>query len=505
MPDITPLPPTEGLLSLDSPAAGGVTLLLRALKPSTLTLKGPADLRFRRFALTATAQPLQRNLALPFWGSATYPVAGGTDAQPEQTLHVVLPGTSRVEAMGLTANPPLDGATVELTGSEQQSVTYTLPRQGQIACAVDTSVLRFRYPGRGAATAFIRSPSLPGGVMVELPGGVLLDAFGEQLQANEPRPGRNVADAMNQAWQGTELTLRIIAATDGIVTIAADGEWFAYAESPLGDLRLEPGVPAALPVPWPAAWPHADLRVELAGSLAATRRLGLTGASGDVGLRVTEARQVAQRLPLPQQPVTVAGIWLQVPQFSRAPAQVDLWLKRGSPAGATLGGLSVTLPEAFGEGGWFRAPLPEPLVLQPDQTEPLYLVAGGHDAGTLLSGRITAELVEHPAWPVPTDNALVCSSDRGSGWEQVVVGAHAVAWLFDLDILPDPAAGPLLSLQLAGGEALTLPAIAPGNISLETAPLRVARPAGPQLVLQAGAGVPARLRGTVKLMRPIRQ
>lgn len=169
---------------------------------------------------------------------------------------------------------------------------------------------------------------------------------------------------------------------------------------------------------------------------------------------------------------------------------------------------------ATGGGYWYRAVLKKPVVLDGAQaTNPLFVVAAGRGAGSLLGHRSTGtdpgSAVQIPA-AGGAGISLVRNLDRTDHWEVQSFNRQAAHWLVDLELAPTPAEeASLLTLAFGTGAPASLPLPGPGEINLQTTAMKLPRPAAPSPgatpVLTANISAPIRAQVTaqIRFFRPV--
>jgi hypothetical protein len=377
------------------------------------------------------------------------------------------------------------------------------------------TVTGFRAKNCGTSSDVeILSPSSASQVVVALPDGTPLHSFPAVFdpEAAVEIATRDLTEALNKAWpiNGGNLVLLVTSLTDGQLQVAARGTWARTAaniRAPGADAGpeltadLHPFAPLAAEVPLGAGWKKAKLHLTVdatcEGGLAT--RLQPAAAGRRFQVRVTETLQVAQAFRLRSAApadgalpaLNVTGVWLCLPAVPTEAQELDLRLTKATdeqlPDTQPLSQWKAKLPAdaaAYVDAGtevWFRAPCPKPVSVDGTlAAEPLFLVASGHGAGTLLLHRNLSSKLEpikfgdlesmpEAAPPVFTADApgrvlqgqtLVANLAVDRAWAPLSFNCYNALWRFELELAPDSPAAPLVSVTLNGtteGTAVDLP------------------------------------------------
>lgn len=525
-------PPTTAVLDLGLPQTRVDKLLLRANIPSTVALRGPADLVFRAFSIKLTARGLVRNLAKADWGTSRSVTA---DAEPATEFLLAAP--ARITAIGVrTPGPPKAGVAVRhkeagLFRSMVESLGLYSLYVGTGACsgyheqAVVTDAFRFSLTDP-RAEYLLASPSLPSRVGIALGDDTPAQLFPNEMARDGTVSSRDLTVAINAAWkrgaagQNAEVQLRITSLTDGVVQVDLAGAWGRSHAGRETRLLLDGINPASLTLAWPfAGVPEAQAWLRLTGAIDGGRRLGLVGDGAPAfHVRTTERLEVAQAFriapgDLPVAKRRVLAVWLMLPRLPRAEERVELRLAAAVgdpifPADEPLARFEVALPVdaaayvAQSGGYWHRAALEKPAELDGAQaSSPLFVVAAGRGDGSLLAHR---GLGLDPGGADRLSASLVRNRERTGGWAVQGFSRQASRWLVDLELAPLPAEYPsLLAMACGDGPAQGLPLVGGNRVSLDTAPQVVAAPPGGSLTFTLRSAVRAALTGQIVLYKPV--
>ncbi len=548
-----PIPsPATATLDLGQPQTEVAGLLLRANLPSTITLKGPADLLFSGFTVKLTAQPLMRNLAKPVWGSIRSITGTATAAQ-----EILLAAPARIEAVGILRVRPknaLPPAPVKVSYKEggyfktyvaalglwampwssQSTRTYS----GYHEQAVVTDAIQLDLLDKNALL-LLASPSLPSRLGLALGDDTPAQLFPSEMEDGGTVTSRDLTGQINAAWRRggsggpggvAEVALRITSLTDGIVRVALDGAWGRSYVSPEQALAVDPVGPASFAVAWPfAGVSEAVASLRLTGSLEGGRRVQLVSGTASFNVRATERLEVAQAFQLgpssgsqatPATSREVLAVWLMLPRLPKAEERVEVRLVEGagdppSPADEPLAAMEVTLPvdaSAYvpeGNGFWYRAAFEKPVQLDGMQVvSPLFVVAAGREGGSLLahlSQSVPPEAAQRVPGGAGAGISLVRNLDRTGTWEVQPFNRLAAQWLMDLEVAPVAEEYPaLVSLAYAEQVSQAIPLAGGGRVSLETAPALVAQPGSGELSVRLDSVVRAGLRAQLLLYKPVK-
>lgn len=524
--------PPELQLTPGQPDA--TTLTLRAHLPLRLTLKGAADLSIHAFVLTISGEALTRDLSDAVYHTVI------TSATPDAGAEYRFGALSHVDYIAVPANVTAARALTAAGGKRQ------LTKNGSsFACGLDAMGVQLDPAPNDSV--FIASPSSAAQVLVALADGTPLQSFPQVFDPDlgQPAASRDLAPQLSKVWPtgNGQVVLTLTSQTDGRLTIRADGNWRRTATllrpagssaSPQPELTLpaDPFNPVEVEVPlgkgWKTAAVHLSADAQCTGGLC-TLLAPLT-AGRVFAVRVTEALQVAQgvRLRLPEGGAPAAAtlpalhlsaVWLCLSQVPQAPQTLELRLVAANPDRlpdqqpvATWDAKLPADAKAYvvsGSDVWFRAPCPKPVQLDGSTVgELLYLVASGRGDGTLLCHEeLSTDLCgPHPnLTPIagPSDppgrqwegRALVSNLAVDRTWALQSFNCHDARWRFELELLPDAPAAPLLTAGL-------LPAGVPGAAQVP-AGLSFSGAAFAWDGVSAGGSITLRLRsrapGTLKL------
>jgi hypothetical protein len=525
-------PPATAVLDLGLPQTRVDKLLLRANIPSTVALRGPADLLFRAFSIRLTARGLVRNLAKADWGTSR-----SVTADAEQATEFLLAGPARITAIGVrTPGPPKAGVAVrhKEAGLFQSMVEslglYSLyvgkgAHSGYHERAVVTDAFRFSLTDP-KAEYLLASPSLPSRVGIALGDDTPAQLFPNEMAKDGTVTSRDLTAAINAAWkrgtadQNAEVQLRITSLTDGVVQVDLAGAWGRSHAGQETRLLLDGINTASLTLAWPfVGVPAAQVWLRLTGAIDGGRRLGLSGDGAPAfHVRTTERLEVAQAFRIASGDLPVAkrrllAVWLMLPRLPRAEERVELRLAAAAgdpifPADQPLARFEVALPVdatayvARSGGYWYRAALAKPIELDGTQAaSPLFVVAAGRGDGSLLAHR---GLGLEPGGADRLSASLVRNLERTGGWAVQGFNRQASRWLVDLELEPLPAeCASLLAVACGAGPAQGLPLAGGNRVSLETAPLVLAAPPGGSLTFTLRSAVRAALTGQIVLYKPV--
>ncbi|MFZ5824099.1 MAG: hypothetical protein ACOY94_07215 [Bacillota bacterium] len=503
-------PATTAVLDLGKPETQVTGLLLRANVPSTIRLKGPADLLFSAFSVRLTARSLVRNLARPEWGSSR--AVSGADADWQEIL---LAAPARIEAVGVRSKSA--SADVWVKYREGTDKTYVralnlygfttkggFRYSGYHQQAVVTQAVKLELPDQ-QAEVLLSSPSLPSRVALALGDDTPAQLFPAEMELNGTVTSRDLAGQINAAWkrgssgETAEAQLRITSLTDGVVQVDLSGVWGRYYASPAQSLALDSVHPAVVGVAWPfGATPDGQVSLHLTGKLTGGRRLSSVTGPPAFCVRATERLEVAQAVRIvaaesPTEQRTVQAVWLMLPRLPRAEERLEIRLAAAAgappfPADEPLARQKVTLPvdqaayiPASTGGYWYRAALEKPVSLDGLQaTSPLFVVAAGREGGSLLAHQSlgvapeSGERIPAGAW---AGVSLARNLDLTGTWEVQSFNRQAARWMVDLELTPVPAeTQSLITVAYGPGPPQPLPLSAADRVSVQTARQQVARP-----------------------------
>jgi hypothetical protein len=481
----------EGTLKLTEAAPADV-LICKARVPVPLTLEGPVDLVFASLTLTLEAQQLVRNL-----NQAGHQVVVAPVASPANTYEFRLPEPAYVDRVQL---PSLSASVTAIgPGGQEKPLVRNLYT---FACGMSVSAIRVSGYTGDTATVNILSPSSASHVVVALPDGTPLHSFPAVFDPQQAvsATSRDLKELVNKAWAeaGGKLELTVTAMTDGALKVTAAGQWRRTAALDV-EQAVHPFASVEVPVPVGQGWQQAGLRltVDATGTGGLTTRMQPLEPAVPLrrfGVQVTETLQIAQAFclradsagldeALPASHVT--GVWLCLPAVPDQAQELDLRLTRATaeqqPDPTPLLLWKAKLPadaSAYVDTGaevWFRAPCPKPLEIDGTTVaRPLFLVASGHGAGTLLVHRnlrtklepVTLEDLDGLVQDgleidFPLDEpgrqlvgaTLVSNLAVDRGWASQSFNCYSALWRFELELAPDAPAALLVTATLADGTA----------------------------------------------------
>ncbi|HWI64288.1 MAG TPA: hypothetical protein VNT75_20810 [Symbiobacteriaceae bacterium] len=522
-PEPTALPPANPVIDLHAPVP--VKLALKAQVPETLKLRGRPEMLFSRAVLTLTARELNRNLALPDWGTTISDVPGG-DEFFASAKEYLLPGVQRITVL---AHKPDQAALFRWKDGTTWRWVYEVSRPYSIIIkptytvydqAVETTAIQLHYNTKLTGVVLL-SASTPSRLMLAAGDDTPLQSFPSALPAGDSAVSRDLAGDLNRAWAAAkpvgnglvEIPLKVTSLTDGIVEVKLEGNWQRYKPQPAAEFAVNPFVGSALTVPWLASAPNGSVAVQVEAEFETARRWGLLEqmpAGRTFAVRVTENLVIAQAVLLRAGGGTGAArsltaVWLALPSVPPEPQTVEVKLAPvvGDPVtpdvGAPLARAEATLPAdtaayvvpVAGGPAWYRVPFERPVELDGTASGlPFFLVCAGRE-GTLLAHRSVQSVTRLPAQP-GAGSAMVRNLSWASDWEDQAFDRTPARWLFDLELAP--AATEALFTIAGQSPALTngkglLTAVVQAQASVITLPI-TARAVG-KLKLTAAAVAPA--------------
>jgi hypothetical protein len=517
-------------LDLDMPVKEALSLLLKANVPTVVTLTGSPDLLFSAFTVGLTARPLQRDVALADWGTS----ASDLDSGQKEYL---LAGLTRVESVGAEAS---SGTSTEITyrengqypDSPQVKVTLAASgkkRVGYRNIAFQTDAVQ----AEDDVTIHLYSPSLPARVGISVGDDSPLQVFPAAMAENGSVTSRDLAGQVNAAWaratagadKRKHVIMKLTSQTDGMVDLKLEGPWGHSSVQPDAPLAvvLDPVNPVTLQVPWPFGAMGGTATLQLTGRLTGGKRLHLAEAACDFQVRVQEHVEVAQAVQIAPGGATgearqVTAVWLLLPAVPQAEEKLELRLAAaaGDPAGPAdqpLARAEVALPADaaayVAEGGrfWYRAVFEKPLDLDGSQVgQPLYVVAAGRGAGSLLCHKLTGPMPgagRVPAGPGKAGAALVRNLGRTGAWELQPYSQKSAAWAMDLELAPLAAEyGALVKASVPGKPEQAAAFTGPGqeSVALTWPDL----PGGTDLAITLRSAVGAQLQAQVMMYKLVK-
>lgn len=538
-------PATTAVLKLDQPQTRVDRLLLRANIPATVRLQGPADLLFSAFSITLTAGSLDRNLALPEWGSSRAVSGANADWQ-----EILLAAPARIEAVGVRSTTTSSDVRVEYRESYYRTYVEALNLSGfpiiqgkyifsgHHEQAVVTQAIQLKLADKEAAI-LLSSPSLPSRVALALGDDTPAQIFPAEMELNGTVSSRDLTGQINPAWRrgisgGTaEVQLRITSLTDGVVQVDLSGAWGRSYTGAATDLALDSVNPMAMAVTWPfGELSEAQASLRLTGQIEGGRRMELVSGAPSFYVRTTERLEVAQAVrvttgDMPAERRRVLAVWFMLPRLPRSEERIEVSLTEAAgdppfPADEPVGRMEITLPvdagayTALADGYWYRAALEKPVELDGAQaTSPLFVIAAGRENGSLLAHRslgIAPESADRIPAAAGAGVGLVRNLDRTGAWEVQSFNRQAAHWLVDLELAPlESEHHGLIRFAYGNAADQAVPLAGASRVAVQTAYLSVQRPtpyssgesSPPVLPVTLTSAVRANLTAQLVLYKPI--